>query len=235
MVRVVHASDWHAEFREVPEADLYVFTGDMLPNHPVVERDKGSTRYRSWTIDREHERLHQARDVRTFVKTGGMRPYLGSPDAPVLVVRGNHDFVDLAPLFEGCNLVHEFVCNEVVEVCGLKATGHRGIPYINGLWSDECQRAELLDRVRDMTCEGVHLVLTHYAPQGVLDSVYTSHVGLEGMASALANRILPGGAHCFGHIHEFGGQTLQLGDVTFSNAATRVNVLDLAVGQAVAA
>lgn len=227
MVRVVHASDWHWNFRVCPEADLYVFTGDMLPNHPVIERDKGSTRYKSWTIDREHERMHQARDIHELVAAGGMRQFLGSPDAPVICVRGNHDFVDLAPMFEGCHLVHEFRDNEVVEVCGLRVTGHRGIPYINGLWSDEMQRAELLDRVRAMTCEGVNLVLTHYAPQGVLDSVGFGHVGLEGMASALALRILPGGAHCFGHIHEFGGQTRLIGDVTFSNAATAVNVLDL--------
>ncbi len=226
MVRVVHASDWHANFQVVPEADLYVFTGDMLPNHPVIERDKGSLRYRNWTIDRVHERMHQERDIREAVAKGGVRQFLGSPDAPVLVVRGNHDFVDLAPLFEGCNLVHEFVCNEVVEVCGLTATGHRGIPYINGVWSDECQRPELLDRVRAMTCEGVNLVLTHYAPEGVLDKA-GSHLGLEGMASALSLRLLPGGAHCFGHIHECGGQVLQVGDVKFSNAATTFNCFEI--------
>jgi len=229
-VRVVHASDWHWGFQQCPEADLYVFTGDMLPNHRIKDRDKGSYTYGQYTTDPEHERLYQAQDIREFLFKGGMRRFLASPDAPIVCVRGNHDFVDLAPMFEGCNFRHEFVDNEVIGVdCGgtmLSVTGHRGIPWINGRWSDETPRPELLERVRAMTCEGVDLVLTHYSAMGVLDKA-GSHLGLEGMASALGNRILPGGAHCFGHIHECGGRVEQLGDIWFSNAATSVNILEI--------
>lgn len=225
MVRVCHASDWHWNFQELPEADLYVFTGDMLPNHPVIDRDKGSYSYRSWTVDAEHERLHQGRDIRELVAAGGVRRFLGSPDAPVIAVRGNHDFVDIEPLFEGCAFMHEFLDNESIDACGLRVTGHRGIPYINGRWSDEVQRPELVDRMRQIPFD-VDLVLTHYAPEGILDKA-GHHLGLEGMASALGQRLRPGGVHCFGHIHECGGQVLELGDLRFSNAATTFNCFDV--------
>lgn len=235
-MRIVHGSDWHGFARKCPEADLYVFTGDMLDNYPVFERDTG---VRYWRIDRKTEYELQRKAIKQFIENGGMRRHLGSPDAPVLVVRGNHDFVDLAPMFEGCNFVHEFKDNEVVEVLGLKVSGHRGIPYIYGTWNDEYAKPDLKDRYRAMPLADIYL--THYPPQGILDSeaqgqrsmgggwsddnTHYESYGLEGMADNLIHR----GAkalHCFGHIHEAGGRVLKVGDVTFSNAATMVNEIE---------
>src|SRR6185369_5206106 len=103
-MRIVHISDWHWRFRSVPEADLYVCTGDMYDNYPVAVRNS----WTKWKIDPQRERELQSADARVFVDRGGFRQWLGSPDAPVVCVRGNHDFADLTPLFDGCNLVHEF-------------------------------------------------------------------------------------------------------------------------------
>lgn len=228
MVRVVHFSDWHAQWKKLPEADLYVCTGDMHPDflqNEIVNDRPHKWPHRRWFQDPLYARREQL--AWAHLAAHGLRDHLGSPDAPVVAVRGNHDFADLATLFRCCNLVHEFLDNEIVEVCGLKITGHRGIPYINGMWSDETQRPELLERVRAMTCEGVNLVLTHYSSAGILDRANSGHTGLEGMASALYNRILPGGAHMFGHIHEEGGKVHRHGDVYFSNAATAFNILEI--------
>lgn len=217
-LRIIHGSDWHGVPRACPPADLYVFTGDMLDNYPV------STGRLSWKIDREHEVLKQTKEIADLVASGGMRPNLGSPDAPIVCVRGNHDFVPLAGMFAGCNLVHEFVDNEFIDVTiagrTIRITGHRGIPYIDGVWNDEESRSVLRDRVRAMPM--ADLYLTHYAPAGVLDDGY----GLETMAENLmyrGDRAL----HCFGHIHEEGGQARKLATVTFSNAACTVNELSL--------
>ena len=155
------------------------------------------------------------------------RQYLGSPDAPVVCVRGNHDRADLSLLFAGCNLAHEFVDDVAsVEVCGelLVVAGHRGVPYINGMFSDEESRADLLDRVRRMPA--ADLYLTHYPPAGLgLDGLDSAHYGLEGMAGILTYR---GGhqLHCFGHVHECGGRDAKGGDTTFSNAACTFNVFE---------
>ncbi len=248
-MRIVHASDWHGSPRELPEADLYVFTGDMLLNYPVREkpmdrlRMDGSWGYR---ISPENEYQRQMSDVKHFVEAGGYRPYLGSPDAPVVCVRGNHDFIDIGHLFEGCNLVHEFVDNEVIEVLGLRVTGHRGIPYIFGSWNDEVKRDELLLRVKAMPV--ADLFLTHYPPLNVLDYAEASrtrggpvveHYGLEGMDFELEQKLFwddgrtMDAVHCFGHIHEQGGltKTRYIEDrefrLLYSNAATHFNVIDL--------
>ena len=213
-MRIVHFSDWHWEFSKLPEADLYVCSGDMYPDCPSI--DKFGQR------QKRIERIKQFSHANKLAANGGFKQYLGSPDAPVICVRGNHDYADLAPLFEGCNLVHEFIVNEVVEVAGLRVTGHRGIPHIYGGFADEMGRAELLDLARSMD-DSCDLYLTHYPPAGVLDNEY----GLGGILSWMEYKTKKSNVlHCMGHIHEEGGQTLQHGHVLFSNAATTYNLLE---------
>jgi Icc-related predicted phosphoesterase len=242
-MRIVHFSDWHWRFRSVPEADLYVCTGDMYDNYPVPLRVGHRTRkdgsHANWTIDPLREVELQAADARVFVRDGGFRRWLSSPDAPIVCVRGNHDFADLAPLFEGCNLVHEFVENELVEVLGLRVTGHRGIPWIYGSWNDEMSRDALMFRVNTMP--RADLFLTHYPPADMLDYEINcgriARYGLEGMQHALEARMGTRGVHCFGHIHGCGGVVKETGPGSviggeghlhvFSNAACHVNVIEV--------
>lgn len=233
-MKIVHASDWHGRLIELPEADVYVFTGDMLPNFPVTERDYG---LRLWQIVPEVERAKQAEWLAD--RKHPHRGMLASPEAPVICVRGNHDFIDAADLFHGAD-VTEFVDNEDCTVLGRRFTGHRGIPWINGTWSDEVHRPDLIDMMKRMRRADVYV--THYPPWGVLDSFGTpgaeGHYGLEEMAYRLislseppADRPLELDAvralHLFGHIHEHGGVTRQEANVLFSNAATTFNVIDL--------
>lgn len=212
-MRIVHFSDWHWDFWHLPEADLYVCTGDMLPNY-------------TWPVYSDVERTRQEAAVTRLLSNGGFRQFLGSPDAPVVCVRGNHDFIDLGRMFQDCNLVHEFKSNEVVEVLGLKVTGHRGIPYIAGTWNDETMRPDLYDRWYAMRPDA-DLYLTHYPADDMLDGAFGAHFGLEGVQNWFYYKCTTRyPVHLFGHVHECGGQVLQSGDVTFSNAAERVNVLD---------
>ncbi len=235
----------------MPPADLYVCSGDMFDAHPVRakrprsgEANRGRVDHlmNDWRLDPVHEARMAIVDAEKFVSDGGFRALLGSPDAPVICVRGNHDFADIGPLFGGCNLVHEFIDNEVIEVCGLKVTGHQGIPYINGCWNDEVQRADLTDRARRMP--RADLFLTHYPPSGIgLDGIPPLTYGLDGLLPIILRQAyVPGAmisedaaalepvpvraAHCFGHIHESHG-TVQVIDILFSNAATTHNVFDV--------
>lgn len=225
----------HGSFLDrYPEADLYVCTGDALPNFPVYDGDVGLRLFR---ISRAHE--ERAQTAWVGKSNNQMRHRLGSPDARVVCVRGNHDFVPIAPIFAGCD-VTELVGNEVTEVLGRRVTGHRGIPWIHGTWNDETHRPDLIDRMKRMPA--AELYLTHYPPWGILDAFglpgREDHYGLEEMAYRLirlseppSDRPLEQDAvravHMFGHIHECGGMTRQEGNVLFSNAATRVNVIDL--------
>lgn len=228
-MRIVHFSDMHGRLLDsYPEADLYVCTGDALPNFPVFERGYGLRLYR---ITPAEERPRQE----AWMAENPIRDRLGSPDSPVVCVRGNHDFVPIAPLFAGCD-VTEVTGNELHEISGLRVTGHRGIPWIHGVWNDETHRPELIERMRAMP--EAELYVTHYPPWGILDfdgmpGHGEEHYGLEEMAYRLVMRSPdltadrpPAAVHLFGHIHECGGMTRREGGVLFSNAATRVNVIE---------
>jgi len=215
----------------------------MHDNFPVPlecgRRVRSDGSVASWTIDPLREVELQAIDATVFVREGGFRRWLGSPDAPIVCVRGNHDFVDLASLFEGCGPVHELIDDEVIEVLGLRVTGHRGIPRISGVWSDEVERDELRRKVDGLPV--ADLYLTHYPPAGVLDDEIQRgrevSFGLEGMLEALEARIPERSIHCFGHIHGRGGTMKErgagswIGGVgarrTFSNAACGWNEIEV--------
>jgi Icc-related predicted phosphoesterase len=233
-MRIVHASDWHGRLIELPAADAYVFSGDMMPNFPVMEKDYA---LRLWRIDPAVERVKQTEWLaeRRFPHRG----MLASPDVPIVCVRGNHDFIDAADLFPGAD-VTEFIDNEVREILGWTFTGHRGIPWIHGSWNDEVHRPDLIDRMKRMPQANVYV--THYPPWGILDAFgfpgHEDHYGLEEMAYRLIGLSAPPddwpleqdavrALHLFGHIHECGGATRQEGNVLFSNAATTFNVIDL--------
>lgn len=207
MIRIVHFSDWHGHAQQLPEADLYVCTGDMLSNFPVKDRDPGSYTFRDYKIDPQVEVERQTKQVKQFVANGGFAKRMASPFAPVVCVRGNHDFIPLAGMFEGCNIIHEFVDNELIElVCRdrtlladikLRITGHRGIPYIHGTWNDETMKPDLRDRVDRMP--EADIFVTHYPPAGMLDGAmppglsmgggWVESFGLEGMVQALIRKV----------------------------------------------
>lgn len=224
-MRIVHFSDWHWSFEKVPEADIYVCTGDMICNFPTKRPPGSATSRWGLTIDPVHERAMQTIAIQRFVtEGGGFRQFLGSPDAPIVCVKGNHDFVPIKPLFQGCGPVHEVMLDGIVfDVLGMTFTGIRGIPWIYGTWDDEEARPSLISRARKMANAAVYL--THFPPSGIgLDGWPGSGYGLDEMLNVLLYR---GPAlHCFGHIHESGGQCFKGGDVLFSNAATTYNVIE---------
>lgn len=223
MIRIVHISDWHGQIYKLPKADLYVATGDMYCNYVRYLNTKLSNNkndHSKFTVDNAYDAAQQEK----FAKKYGaqqMREAIGS-DAPVVCVRGNHCYADAWHLFAKCNLVHEFLNNEVIEVAGLKVTGHRGCPPINGTWSDEMSNADLMDRVRamDPSCD---LYLTHYPSDG---SGLGKRWGFQGMSNWFDYQCqteYP--LHLAGHVHEGYGWS-KLGRVFSSNASEWFNVIE---------
>lgn len=200
-MKIVHFSDWHGYMQPLPEADLYISTGDHYENYSTGFVIKPHVEYGGqdkWCAD------------------VNFRQYLGSPDSPIVCVRGNHDYINAKDMFKGCNVLGEFMNNELIEYKGIKITGHRGIPYICGQFSDEYSKADLKDIYRAMPMADIYV--THYPPAGILDHGY----GLDGLGDFLAYRSLPA-VHCFGHIHECGGLIRREGGIRFSNAACSIN------------
>jgi len=78
MIKITHISDWHGAFRCVPEADVYVCTGDMLKNFISLYLDPYTDEARR-LVEPDHEGLMQRR---WMTEKGTMRRFLGNKEAP---------------------------------------------------------------------------------------------------------------------------------------------------------
>lgn len=250
-MRICHFSDWHASSRNLPPADVYVCTGDMLPNAPylVFERENGIREI--WdpyevppmaqpggTLIRREIYVHKEEKFQTHwiereVELGGYRRLFPeeSRNAHVICVRGNHDFVPLAPLFGGN--VHELgepPCDFVLTLFGIRWGSIRGINYIEGEWSDELEEPEWDARVRGLPND-IDVLLSHAPPQGILDGAWGRRFGSRALRSYLTVRDLtvdrPLRAHLFGHIHEDNGKMIAPNGTMFVNSATTFNLIDI--------
>lgn len=225
---------------------MYVITGDMLPNYPdIVKVNKvpggmfdadpfgmfGGGLTRKINPAKE-ERLQLEWFKKKFTnKKRTLRHFLGSPDAPVFVVRGNHDFTFLAPMFGG----------EVYEIgdpclsynaCGLDVGGFRGINYICGEWSDETDPSKFYEIMRRLP-KNLDMIISHSPPLNILDGKFNERWGVQAYAAWITDKLyteekLPK-LFCFGHIHSDNGILVWDDGTTFSNAATTHQVIDIEV------
>lgn len=254
-MRVCHASDLHGKWEQLPEADLYVLTGDMLPNFPtmVVELDKfdrSSTRvwYPNMELLGEPEHhpfsatdmaLYQGYYVRSrsisadrevdcqtrWCKRQDFRSYFGNRDAPVVLVAGNHDFIHIGDFIGGDVWQVTLDSSRTTTVGGFKIGGALGIPYIEGEWAWEVQDHEMEDRLK-LIPDDIDILLTHAPPYKVLDE-HRGNWGCPKVRAYVERRSYqkPLRAHFFGHVHR--AQSTKLGETLFSNAATSWLTFDI--------
>lgn len=226
VLTIIHFSDWHGDWTKLPPADVYCCTGDMYPNYLLPEVDG-----RLVNPAREQaQQLHYAADVLKYTR-GFRESCLGSPEAPVVCVRGNHDFAPLAPLFQG-GMVYEFGRNLThVKLQGVMFGGARGVPERSHEWSDELSDDAFEARLNKLP-PTVRVLLTHTPAMDLLDYPDDKfHDGSFPLRCYLEDH--PPVAALCGHAHGARGQctfTLDCGaDVYISNAATDFNVIVLDV------
>jgi len=251
-MRIVHFSDWHGDLFRLPPADLYACTGDMLPNFRIFDIEVAGGRTVSWEQnldllgepsvpqpagpfvkpppDPEREERLQTRYL-AWMGHGHGRALFGTPDAPVVCCRGNHDFTDLAPMFAGGPV---FEIGEdptrTWSFAGSTFGGVRGMRKHRGRWSDELSDADFADRARKLS-KDLDILVTHSPPEGIHDFMADGHghVGSPALRSFVERHdpsLAPLKAHLFGHIHEAKGTSV-LGGTVFSNAARGWHVIDL--------
>jgi Icc-related predicted phosphoesterase len=250
-MRICHASDWHGEWHSLPGADLYVFTGDMLPNFITVLFETDAGTIAKWHTNREIVGLPEQRQPRGFFvgrkvdrdtekemqlrwleRTGGLRQFLGNWSAPVVIVRGNHDFCDMGHAFDKDFWEVTEDPTRTTDVYGWRIGGCRGITPIDGEWSDETPDPDFYERI-DRVPRDLDMLVTHSPPLGILDGVPyfdQCHYGSSAVLRYVHARMYEEGsrlrAHLFGHMHDASGKREE-GNVLFSNAATTFNVLEL--------
>jgi Icc-related predicted phosphoesterase len=213
MVRIVHFSDWHGQWFNLPEADLYICTGDMTYNHGPA-----------FVGDEVVYVIQQELQERELNKTGSLRKFLGSSDAPVVVVRGNHDYVDFAPFFGGeCFEITEDP-TRFIEYCGFRIGGFRGVPPV-WKWNDLLGPQQMQQRLESLP--EVDILVTHGPPKHILADIFGSKEYLEWLHAKHTYRDWLPKLCCFGHIHEVGGHKANHFGVLFSNASLKYNIIDL--------
>lgn len=239
-MKIVHMSDWHNEWSNLPCADVYVCTGDMLDNYPIIRNNSmGIFGYSGPNFDRiiDHKLEKQNQEKwfkRNFIdkRKIGLRHFLpkSCKDNPVVVVRGNHDFTNLGPMFGGEVFEISRDSSRSVEYCGLKFGGFRGVPSFSREWSDEFEDHYFEEKI-SMLPTDLDVVVTHAPPWGFLDKHGNENLGIKALGSWINNKQYDGTKmpklFCFGHIHS-GLGTIELDDGTiFSNAATSRHTINL--------
>lgn len=253
-MRIVHFSDWHGDVFSLPPADLYVCTGDMLPNfriHIIDVAGKGTVEWEEnldllgeptkakpdGTLLKMPPRPHHEAELQgrylDRLGSGSMRKLMADKLAPVVCCRGNHDFVDLAPMFAG-GPVFEISDNPIrisawhYKEGPIKVGGVRGVKRHHGRWSDELTKEEFYDRVARLPSD-LEVLVTHAPPEGILDDFLGESIGSAALRSYVARHdpALPLlKAHLFGHVHESRGK-VTIGETVFSNASLGWTIIDL--------
>ncbi len=213
-VKIVHFSDWHGVgIAQLPEADLYICTGDMYPDFHGYRTSATELAQHDWPL--------------TYA------PLLTSPEAPVVCVRGNHDMIPTARLFEGPKRqVYEIDrASQPHTVLGLRIGGFWGVRAIgpskadptrlNG--ADPTQDARLVERVKALPRD-LDILVTHMPPQGCLDRDDVREYGLRELREWIFD--CQPELHCFGHVHESTGLD-RLKGTLMSNAACGYNEIEL--------
>lgn len=234
IVRIVHVSDQHGMIPSrngfanlLSIADLVVLSGDLFPNSTRGVRSVEQTFQEEWLVGRVvHPVNNKHHGSRTPLEL--WLEFLG--ELPVLVVGGNHDYIDFAKFVGGFRrenlLTHNLAASGPVELCGLRFAGITEIPWINGEWNNETVPTELRRATYDLFDQNPDVIVSHSPPAGILAGPY----GSEPLTDCLSYREHNVKAVLFGHAHEDGGKIIEetFGDstsqpVVFSNAACHVN------------
>lgn len=146
---------------------------------------------------------------------------------PIITVDGNHDFISLGKGLADYGLeVYDLDLYKSIDFNGIRVSGFRHINYIYGDWSHEIHDFE--DIVDACFAKDPSILVTHSPPSGILDLGHSGKkYGVTKLARSLAyaqHRIL---YHCFGHIHEQGGKQESHMGIQFSNAATKLNFIEM--------
>jgi predicted phosphohydrolase len=145
--------------------------------------------------------------------------WLGTlPHEHKVVIAGNHDFLfERDPDRARALLANaSYLQDGLIEVGGLRIWGSPWQPWFFD-WAFNLPRGPALASKWALVPDGVHVLVTHGPPAGILDRTANEEaVGCHDLARAL-ERILPR-LHVFGHIHESYGR-LERDGTTFVNAS----------------
>lgn len=218
-IRIAHSSDQHGHLTrfdpgfELKDIDLWVITGDLLPNST-----RGEVHYE---VPFQTDFLNA--NIEFFKKLFG--------SIPVLVQDGNHDYAPTQQILAAAGIDARQVLRTKQEIVlgtekkAVSYAGFREINWLAGEWNGEARFPEICAIVDQVMGESPDLLITHSPTQGIMDGVKDSY-GVASLASQLSYRPHTVKAHLHGHTHESHGIEIH-NNIVFSNAATTIQIVEV--------
>lgn len=216
-MKVAHVSDTDTLFPTLPaEAELVVHSGDLFPDLLSSSISKKQNFQLNWL-------KRKAEDFKLWLD-----------GRPLLFTSGNHDWISPVETLSQAGIQAYEITNRTLEFAGHIWYGFPYIPFIYGDWNFETtsdQMGQEIDKLAKIILEKEVDILVSHAPiANILDEFNGNHYGITQMAN-MFNYILPQDkwpkAYLCGHIHDFGGKIINHENMIISNAATKVNLLEL--------
>lgn len=207
---LVHASDLHGNWQPLVDhdcssADLFLFTGDTLPN---------------FRCPREHEGFYQTEWLKN---NKAVNAFLSKVNGrPIFFVDGNHDFMKLSSVLPNST---ELTTKSLTCYLGFTFAGFPEVPWIDGYWNHECSQEKLAAHTKKILNLGTFDVLaTHAPPSGILSHIpdWGNRELRDMVLSSSKSSPLPFRYNFFGHIHECGGMQEVIDGVVFVNGSCTV-------------
>jgi Icc-related predicted phosphoesterase len=220
-------SDTHSLFPNLPESDIVISCGDILPDHQFQTKEK---------IKLAKKQLEWVKDhLDQYKKWIGNRPFFS--------LFGNHEYVSsnlFISLLKSAGIKGYDLTDKLFKYKQITFYGFGAIPFIDGSFNreflDSDMTNEILKLKKILTENKVDILMTHCPPFGFADqeNIYCEHFGISQLTNLLyydQDIHLPK-AILSGHIHsplDSRIQTITINnqDILFSNAATTVNMLNL--------
>ena len=212
-MKITFISDTHAKqnvlskINPLPGGDILIFAGDCMTSgyYPLELTD--------------------------FIEWIKSQPYTYK-----ICIAGNHDrYCEAYPLYTIKDLFEKYyddglryLCNEMIEVEGLKIYGTPYQPYFCD-WAFNVPDENKLYEIYKQIPDGLDILITHTPPYDILDKSHIARsyyhaTGEEPLGSQVLSRAIDEleqkpRYHVFGHIHGDGGKTMEKDGITYINAS----------------
>ena len=189
-MKIVAISDIHGYEPELPPGDVLIIAGDLLTRGKMTEL----VQFNAWL----------GRIAQNY--------------SNIIVIPGNHDWICESDTALARQILSNatMLVDEALVIDGIKFYGSPVTPQFYN-WAFMKERDELKSHWANIPSD-VDILITHGPPYSVLDSTAR---GDQAGCEALLDRIteIQPQHHIFGHIHEGGGKTTDIGRTKCHNVA----------------
>lgn len=223
-MKIIHLSDTHGFFPDIPECDLVIHSGDFFTN---CVGDNPS-------IQKEFQKDWLASRINTIVNWIGPRPFF--------FCSGNHDYIDshFQRMLNENGAPKARCLND--KLYSWEGLTFYGFPYINvtgGDWNFELSPEKMTRMVSHLKNQissldkPLDFFIAHSPPKGILDSYRGISYGVVDFSDWIRDDFESYPSYSlFGHIHSAHGKKILTDPISkttksFINSATTISIIEV--------